>query len=249
MKNIIYMVNIVQDDRSKTQGYEWSIKSWKNWAEMNDCDVFVLDSPVYDLSEVKPQWHKLLVFDLLDNQDIEYDQILYVDSDTIVHPDCPNLFNMSENKFCGIPAIGSMDWICRSIENYSVLLFDNFIFPYWKYINSGVMLMNKNHKSLFKSILDFYFTNQEKILWMQNKLGVGTDQPVINFFLNRELPDDDRKLLPYEFNMQDMMRLEVLGEDMLHTKYGWIYHFNAGVKPSPGAWLEHTYKFLYDNIV
>ena len=61
MKNIIYMVNIVQDDRSKTQGYEWSIKSWRNWAGKNDSDVFVLDSPVYDLSEVKPQWHKLLV--------------------------------------------------------------------------------------------------------------------------------------------------------------------------------------------
>jgi len=249
MKNIIYMVNITHDDRSKTQGYEWSIKSWRNWAERNDCDVFVLDSPVYDLSEVKPQWHKLLVFDLLDNESIEHDQILYVDSDTIVHPDCPNLFNMSENKFCGVPAIGSMDWICRSIENYSILLFDYFTFPYWKYINSGVMLMNKTHKPLFKSILEFYFANQKTILWMQDNFGVGTDQPVINFFLNRELADDDRKLLPYEFNMQDMMRLEVLGEDMLHTKYGWIYHFNAGVKPSPGAWLEHTYRFLYDNIV
>ena len=241
------MVNITHDDRSKTQGYEWSIKSWRNWAERNDCDVFVLDSPVYDLSEVKPQWHKLLVFDLLDNESIEHDQILYVDSDTIVHPDCPNLFNMSENKFCGVPAIGSMDWICRSIENYSILLFDYFTFPYWKYINSGVMLMNKTHKPLFKSILDFYFANQEKILWMQNNLGVGTDQPIINFFLNKE--NVDYKLLPYKFNMQDMMRLEVLGDDMLHTKYGWIYHFNAGVKPSPGAWLEHTYRFLYDNIV
>jgi hypothetical protein len=111
------------------------------------------------------------------------------------------------------------------------------------------MVMNKTHKPLFKSILDFYFANQKNILQMQNELGVGTDQPVINFFLNREVTDDGRKLLPYEFNMQDMMRLEVLGEDMLHTKYGWIYHFNAGVKPSPGVWLEHTYRFLYDNIV
>ena len=41
---------------------------------------------------MKPQWHKLLVFDLLDNQGIEYDQILFVDSDTIVHPNTPNFF-------------------------------------------------------------------------------------------------------------------------------------------------------------
>jgi hypothetical protein len=108
------------------------------------------------------------------------------------------------------------------------------------------MVMNKKHKKLFKNILKFYFDNKDKIISMQNQLGVGTDQPVINFFLNKNKVDI--KLLPYEYNMQDMMRLELLGQDMLHTKYGWIYHFNAGVKPSPGAWLEHTYRFFYDNI-
>ncbi|MAG25856.1 hypothetical protein CMI47_09785 [Candidatus Pacearchaeota archaeon] len=242
-RNIIYMVNIVLDDRSKTQGYEWSIRSWKNWADKNNCELFVLDQPIYDLSEMKPQWHKLLVFDLLENEGIDYDQILFVDSDTIVHPDCPNFFETSENKYCGVTAVGSMDWICRSIENYSTYLFDGYTFPYWKYINSGFMIMNKTHKPLFKSILNFYFANQERITWMQNNLGVGTDQPIINFFLNKE--NVNCKLLPYEYNMQDMMRLEALGEDMLHTKYGWVYHFNAGVKPSPGAWLEHTYNYLY----
>ena len=125
-KNIIYMVNIVLDDRSKTQGYEWSIQSWKNWADKNNCELFVLDQPIYDVSEMKPQWHKLLAFDLLDNQSIDYDQILFVDSDTIVHPNCPNFFETSEKKFCGVTAVGSMDWICRSLENYSnYLLFHN----------------------------------------------------------------------------------------------------------------------------
>ena len=184
-KNIVYMVNITLDDRSKSQGYEWSIKSWEHWAEKNNSELFVLNDLIHDVSIMKPQWHKLFVFDLLENEGIDYDQILFVDSDTIVHPDCPNIFELSENKFCGVTAVGSMDWICRSIENYSTHLFNGYTFPYWKYINSGVMVMNKTHRSLFKSILEFYFNNQEKILWMQNNLGVGTDQPVINFFLNR----------------------------------------------------------------
>ena len=246
MKNIIYMVNIALDDRSKTQGYEWSIKSWDRWAAKNNCELFVLDQPIYEVDIMKPQWHKLFVFDLLENDNVAYNQIAFVDSDTIVHPNCPNFFEFSENKFCGVTAVGSMDWVCRSIENYSHHLFDNFMFPYWRYINSGFMVMNKKHKKLFKNILKFYFDNKDKIISMQNQLGVGTDQPVINFFLNKNKVDI--KLLPYEYNMQDMMRLELLGQDMLHTKYGWIYHFNAGVKPSPGAWLEHTYRFFYDNI-
>lgn len=240
------MVNIALDDRSKTQGYEWSIKSWDRWAAKNNCELFVLDQPIYEVDIMKPQWHKLFVFDLLENDNVAYDQIAFVDSDTIVHPNCPNFFELSENKFCGVTAVGSMDWVCRSIENYSHHLFDNFMFPYWRYINSGFMVMNKKHKKLFKNILKFYFDNKDKIISMQNQLGVGTDQPVINFFLNKNKVDI--KLLPYEYNMQDMMRLELLGQDMLHTKYGWIYHFNAGVKPSPGAWLEHTYRFFYDNI-
>ena len=47
--------------------------------------------------------------------------------------------------------------------------------------------------------------------------------------------------------MQDMTRFEVLGEDMLHTEYGYISHYNAGVKPTPGYWLEKTYKHLYEH--
>ena len=35
-KNIVYMVNIVHDERSKSQKYEWSVKSWKNWCKNNN---------------------------------------------------------------------------------------------------------------------------------------------------------------------------------------------------------------------
>ena len=51
------------------------------------------------------------------------------------HPNTPNFFELSENKFCGV-SVGSMDWIIRSIENYSHHLFDGFTFPYYRYINS-----------------------------------------------------------------------------------------------------------------
>ena len=37
----------------------------------------------------------------------------------------------------------------------------------------------------------------------------------------------DLKLLPYEFNMNDMNRKEILADDMLFTKCGWIYQYNA----------------------
>lgn len=236
------MINIQLTDRSRSQGYEWSIKSWSDWSNKNDCELFVLSEPIHDVDVMKPNWHKMYAFDLLDNEGVDYDQILFVDSDTIVHPNSPNFFDLSDNKFCAVRNYGSMDWVCRSIENYSTYLFDGYLFPYWRYINSGFMIFNKQHKNLFRNILEFYFENKDNIQWVQNNLSVGTDQPVINFFLNKE--NIDFKLLPYEFNMQDMNRFEVLGEDMLHTEYGWVYHFNAGVKPTPEIWMEKTYEYL-----
>ena len=47
--------------------------------------------------------------------------------------------------------------------------------------------------------------------------------------------------------MQDLVRYEALSEDLIHTKMGWIYHFNTWPKPNPRYWLEKTYRSLYEN--
>jgi len=91
--------------------------------------------------------------------------------------------------------------------------------------------LTKNTKILFKGLQEFYQTNRDKLIWMQNTYCVGNDQPVFNFFVNQYIPAD-YKVLGYEWNMQDMMRFEVLGDDMLHTRYGYVSHYNAGTPPS-----------------
>jgi len=243
-KNIIFLINIVHDDRSKNQGYEWSIKSWRKYAAKYGHEVFVLDKTLFEVSYMKPQWYKMYILDLLEANEIEYDQVLYVDADTVIHPNAPDIFDYTEHKFCAVRNYGDMDWVLRSMENYSKYIFNNFNFPFYRYFNSGVMVFNKKHKEFFKSIQNFYHANKDSIIKMQSTFGVGNDQPVLNYFVNRDIPDD-YKVLPYEWNMQDMTRLEVLTEDYLHTRYGYISHYNAGVKPTPGYWIEKTYKHLY----
>ena len=245
--NIIFMINIVHDDRSRNQGYDYSVKSWKLYSKKIGAELFVLDQPLYDYSYMKPQWFKMYILDILEANEIDYDQVLYVDADTIVHPDTPDIFETTDNKFCAVRNYGCMDWLCRSLENYSKLISDDFTFPYYKYFNSGVMVFNKKHKSLFKSIQDFYHDNHEKIKHIQNTYHVGNDQPVLNFFVNRDIPED-YKVLDYEWNMQDMNRFEIIGNDMLHTRYGYVSHYNAGIKPTPGYWLQKTFNYLYEEL-
>jgi lipopolysaccharide biosynthesis glycosyltransferase len=237
-KNIVFMISIVKDERSKNQKQHYSVKSWSDWCEKNDCELFLLSEDIMN----PPQWNKMLVFDLLEGSEVDYDRVLYVDADTIVHPEMPNIFEeFEEGYFYGVRNYGSMDWVCRSIENYSHYLFEGHQLDWEKYINSGMMLFDKSHKEFFRKVQMFYTENKNKIQEVQ-KLGVGKDQPVLNFMLDIE--QVPRKMLPYEYNMQDMMRFEVVGDDLLFTRFGWIYHFNAGVRPTPGAWIEHTYKKL-----
>tara|TARA_A100000164_G_C21926461_1_gene783344 strand:- start:1787 stop:2539 length:753 start_codon:yes stop_codon:yes gene_type:complete len=248
MSNVVFMVNIKNDDNpTRVTPYEYSINSWKKWCDKNDSELFVLDQYIHEPNYSRPNWYKLYVFDLLEANEIDYDQILVVDSDTIVHPDCPNFFELSENKFCAVHNDGSYDWVCRSLENYSKHLFDGFTFPLWEYFNSGFLIMNKSHRDFYKKIIKFYLENRDFIVKLQDTFGVGTDQPVINFFVHKE--NIDLKLLPYRFNMQDMFRKEILGGDMLFTKVGWVYHFNAIPNNVDSKltveWMKRTYEYFY----
>lgn len=237
-KNIIFMISIQEDKRSQNQKHYWSIKSWKQWAAKNNAQLFVLTENILS----PPQWNKIMIFDLLEDSNIDYNRILYVDADTIVHPNMPNIFEtLEEGYFYGVRNFGSMDWVIRSIENYSFFIFNNHQLDWEKYINTGFMLFDKTHKQLFDYLQGLYQEKGEELAGAE-KLGVGKDQPCINFAL--DILNIPRKFLPYEYNMQDLLRSELLGGDFLFTKYGWIYHFNCGVKPTPGFWMEETLKYL-----
>ena len=47
MKNIIF-IPAIDAGRGRHHSYEYSIKSWKYWADKNDCDVLVWDEALYD---------------------------------------------------------------------------------------------------------------------------------------------------------------------------------------------------------
>jgi len=247
--NIVFLINIHNPAKpNRTNGYDLSIQSWTNWAKKNGCEVFVLTEPVVDLSLMSPIIMRHYVFDLLDNSGIEYDQICMVDADTIVHPDCPNFFELTDLKFCAVHNDGDYDWLIRSLENYQFEFNTKPITPdmVWSYFNTGFMVTNKDYEFLHKRVLDFYWDNQSKIVSVQKKYGVGTDQPLINMVVNNS-DDVDVKLLPYQFNMQDLARKNVLDDRLLFTKIPGIYHFNAvsGGSDEVNYWLNKTYNHLW----
>ena len=254
MKNIVFMMDIdlAGEGRyasSRRLPYKYSIKSWEKWCEKNDCELFVLTDLLLPKENMAICWQRYYLFDILEANEIEYDQILMIDADTIVHPDCPNFFDMTDRKMCGVHNEGSYDWIIRSIENYGKYFFNGHVMDFWKYIDCGFVVVNEIHRDFFKQVTDFYNENAELLRQVEREWHAGTDQTPVNILIHDR--NIDFKWLPYEFNMCDMFRKELLTDDLLFTKWGWIYQYNSIPNNTEDKltylWMKKTYEHLYEN--
>ena len=254
MKNIVFMMDIdlAGEGRyasSRRLPYKYSIKSWEKWCEKNNCELFVLTDLLLPKEQMAICWQRYYLFDILEANDIKYDQILMVDADTIVHPDCPNFFEMTDRKMCGVHNEGSYDWIIRSIENYGKYFFNGHILDFWKYIDCGFVIINEKHKQFFKEVTDFHNQNAKMLSEVEKKWHDGTDQTPVNFLIEER--GVDFKWLPYEFNMCDMFRKELLNDDMTFTKWRWVYQYNSIPNNKEDKltyyWMKKTYEYLYEN--
>ena len=252
-KNIVFIPWIKDESRAtRSLPYKYSISSWKQWCKKNDCELVIMDEPICPVNEMKITWQRYYVLDILENSGIDYNQVLMVDADTIIHPDTPNFFEMTDGKFTAVHNEGCYDWICRSIENYHKHLFSDIEIPFGlnEYINTGFLIFNKSHKQFINKFLEFYNKNADKINQIQETFKVGTCQSVIQYLLKIE--NVDLNLLPYEYNMCDLPTKEILDEQLTMTKVGWIYHYNAIPNNHDASltmyWMKKTYEHLYGKL-
>ena len=99
--NVVYIINIATDRKpGRTVPYKFGIESWKHYCNKHNAKLVVLEEPILPYDDLRPNWHKVFIFDLLEQSNIDVDKILIVDADTIVHPDAPNFFDVAEDKFC-----------------------------------------------------------------------------------------------------------------------------------------------------
>lgn len=253
--NIVFIPNI-DTKNNRNRPYHFSINSWKKWAEkFDDIQVIEWTSPIMDPNQMKITLQRYWVFDILEHNNIEFDQVLLVDADTIIHPDCPNFFLETENKFCGVVNSGCYEWVTRSIKNWGQALFPNAKpIKTWKYINGGFLIVNKQHKELLQNIQKYYLDNLESINILTEKIKAGTDQTIMNYLLQEY--DVQVKYLPECYNLQSLFDKHLLHlpghawwpDELIYLDAGWIYHFNA-IPQNPRDdfyWMERTYNTFYN---
>ena len=159
-----------------------------------------------------PHWEKLQLYNILGR---EYDRVIYLDTDCVLRPDCPDLFEIVPENTVGAFNEGLFmprtEVMRQGIQRYvkGDLGWDG---RYW---NTGVMVLSRKHRHLFKPPGgEFDFANE--LMFEQTYLNVAA------LVHNIEWHD-----LRYELNYMPSMQ-HATG---LPMEAGKIAHF-AGIHPA-----------------
>lgn len=132
---------------------EYTHPTLKQYAKRIGADFLSIDRS----NSSTPHWEKFKIFHLLN----KYKRILYLDTDVIMRDDCPNLFEIvSEEKLGIFNEAPFTDG--RRMSMYKACKAHDTTLPAWngKYYNTGVMVISRVHKYLFKKpekeIFNFY---------------------------------------------------------------------------------------------
>ncbi len=254
MKNIVFIPNIDLNNGRSTP-YHYSVKSWKHWCDKNKCELIEWKDPIMDPNKFPIIMQREWVFDIIEHNDIDYDQVLIVDADTIIHPNCPNFFKETNHNYSAVINNGCYEWVTRSVREWGKAMFPNTpLVKSYNYFNTGFVIANKKHKPFFNKIKELYLNKGDEIKYYRDTIKASTGQTIVNFMLQENNIKTTK--LSEKYNLQDLFRKNLLhipnhswfSDDLHFLNAGWVYHFNAIPQNNRHVsyWMERTYKYLYD---
>lgn len=229
---------------------EWCFKTWKWWCDKHDVDLFILNDELQPIGDgtgnmpgMKPTWQRWHVFDVLEANNIEYDQVALVDVDTMIHWDSPNFFEKTNGEFSAVQDKFYIEWTHNSIKGYQDM-WPNIKFDWTTYFNCGFIVMSKKHKEFCKTVTDFYYANEAELRNRQHfTLKKGSDQTPINYMIRNS--KFDLNFLSDKFNLSQMHARGVMNPLMFET--GYIWHFNGFDKTTRNNLMSQVWDLVKEN--
>lgn len=256
-KNVVWWPAIKNPaHKDKFGGYNYfeaTKKSWQYWCNKHDVLFVEFTEPIEDdLVEFRANWQKaIFVFDELERREIEYDQILLIDSNILIRWDCPNLFDLTDRKFTAARDVDNMRWTWESVQGYKEF-FNGFDFDFNKYFNSGFIFFNESHREVFNSFKDFYYKNRQELIHLQeNVVKRGFEQTCMNYWM--QINNVDINLdIPVIYRMSHMHRKEVFGNNWQlnenltphFIKHSYVWMYNGTPKDSRTSMINQTWDLV-----
>jgi len=235
-RNLIYIVALDDSGTKVTNSdySKYSISSWTYYCNKNGIDLLVLTND--NLEQFKrehnistkfpPIWFKEYIYKFAAG----YDKIGIVDSDTIISPDAPNIFDLfTEEDFCGVQDLCDLNWLLSSIKGRQHFFPDTKL-DLMQYFNAGVLFFGSKHLKVFEDLLSLYLNNQADI---DSIKGGGKEQTLLNFIVQRN--GVKVRLLDASWNLLSIHRKNMFTHNWqlnidptpYFMKYAYIWHFTG----------------------
>lgn len=181
------LISTRSDERVK-QMSDISHPIFKKYAKNAGADFMVLDhEPVSDSGDGRPHYRIMKHYELHE----KYDRILHLDTDMVLSPKCPNLFEIVPPDHIGsiFEDKGSRRQARLGCIRNAQRQF-GFIDWFSGYINTGVFISSKSHREIYQKIDNTYWT------------GFGSDDVHLGYLIRK----NNFKLmeLPFQFNHMTM---------------------------------------------
>ena len=205
-QNVVFLTKL-REDRGISNP---SRSSWEYWCNKNNHILFIYEG--------EHPWNNLFdVFDILEENNIEYNKIFVVNGSSIVKWDCPNIFDLTDDKLVAWREMGDLGAIHKDIQDSGL---DVDIF---KYVNYGSFIINKNHKEFFeiasktthRNITETSFQTSVNSLLQSNSIE-------INMGISRE------------YNLNHM------------TRYDWLSHNWQDGQDKTNFFIKYAYIWRFD---
>jgi hypothetical protein len=242
MKNNIVFITNLSTDYDTIDYSTYALKTWNYWCKKNSVELVMLETPLIDTSLMKATWQRWYALDILQGNDIEFDQVALIDIDTMIKWDAPNFFEETGHQFSACIDNDNVGWVIDSINGYQKFWPDTNL-DWTEYFNCGFIVLNKRHESICQNIVNFWKSNSNELTHMQQTLRKGTDQTPVNYITKSNTKVN---LLNKKWNLTHLNRKEILN-GLKFIDAGYIWHFNGFDKHLRANIMQATWNQIKTN--
>lgn len=172
-------------------------RAWSSWCKKYGHEFIFIDTPIAPFDQIKPQIQKMWTLDILEANNIEFDQVAQVDYDTYPTDTCKDFFTMTNHNFTAVLDGGWLPALNRISRVTKELWFPETTVTIDEFFNTGFVVFNKEHKNQIQAVKDF-FMNHPDDFDRRIKYALD-DQIVLNYTVKQS--GCPVTLLPRTFNM------------------------------------------------
>ena len=228
------VITNIQKDGFDSSGYSnFCIDTWKRYCNKWNIPLKILTEDKY----IHPKFAYLSVFDEVDS-----DKVIFVDVDTMINPNSPNLMELFDDKITVVRDYGKLDYIISENMKKAGDYFEKS-FPQTidksKFFNSGFMMFKKEHKLFLDECKEWVEQHYKQITeWSQSPGGRGLDQVPFNWFIQKK--NIELNYLDTRFNRTSLIRKDLNPND------NFIIHFRGPKGKRKIKKMYDVYKFWFD---